>query len=75
MKNLYLRVGTTYYKKSLYPLINGETTEILVPWSAELIRQDHGKNVLSEIERFDGFICIPENRPEHFKKRVQDYYK
>lgn len=74
MKNLYLRVGTTYYKKSLYPLINGETTEILVPWSAELIRQDHGKNVLSEIERFDGFICIPENRPEHFKKRVQDYY-
>lgn len=74
MKHLYLRIGTTYFKKSLYPLINGETTEILVPWSAELIRQDHGKNVLSEIERYDGFICIPENRPEHFKKRVQDYY-
>jgi hypothetical protein len=74
MKNMYLRIGTTYFKKSLYPLPSGDFIEILVIWSAELIRQDHGKNVLSEIERFDGFICIPENRPEHFKKRVQDYY-
>lgn len=71
---MYLRIGTTYFKKSLYPLPSGDFIEILVIWSAELIRQDHGKNVLSEIERFDGFICIPENRPELFKKRVQDYY-
>ncbi|CAM3108961.1 primase-helicase family protein [Flavobacterium frigoris] len=74
MKNIYLRIGTSYFKKSLYPLSSGDFIEILVVWSAELIRQDHGKNVLSEIERFDGFICIPENRPEFFKKRVQDYY-
>ncbi|MFK7002041.1 primase-helicase family protein [Flavobacterium oreochromis] len=74
MKNLYLRVGTTYFKKSLYPSLNGDFIEILVVWSSELIRQDHGKNTLSEIDRYDGFICIPENRPEHFKKRVQDYY-
>lgn len=71
---MYLRIGTTYFKKSLYPLPSGDSIEILVIWSAELIRQDHGKNALSEIERFDGFICIPENRPEFFKKRVQDYY-
>ena len=74
MKNLYVRVGTTYFKKSLYPSLSGYFIEVLVVWSSELIRQDHGKNTLSEIERFDGFICIPENRPEHFKKRVQDYY-
>jgi uncharacterized protein YlaN (UPF0358 family) len=74
MKNKYIRVGTTYYKKSLYPSILGESTEILVVWSADLIRQDHGKSILSEIEQYDGFICIPENRPEQFKKRVQDYY-
>ena len=74
MKNLYLRVGTTYFKKSLYPNVNGDFIEILINWSPELIRQDHGKNTLSEVERYDGFICLPENRPEHFKKRVQDYY-
>jgi hypothetical protein len=74
MKNLYLRIGTSYFKKSLYPLSSGDFIEILVIWSAELIRQDHGKNTLSAIERFDGFICIPENRAEYFKKRIQDYY-
>lgn len=75
MKNvLYLRVGTTYYKKSMYPTFNGDFIEILIIWSAELIRQDEGKNTLSDVERYDGFICLPENRPEHFKKRVQDYY-
>jgi Family of unknown function (DUF5906) len=75
MKNLlYLRVGTTYYKKSMYPSFDGDFIEILIVWSSELIRIDHGKNTLSEVERYDGFICIPENRPEHFKKRVQDYY-
>jgi hypothetical protein len=74
MKNLYVRVGTTYYKRSLYPSLNGDSIEILVVWSSELIRQDHGKNILSELDCFDGFICIPENRPEHFRKRVQDYY-
>ncbi|MFH6956459.1 primase-helicase family protein [Flavobacterium aquidurense] len=74
MKEKYLRIGTSYFKKSLYPLSSGDFVEILVIWSPELIRQDHGKNVLSEIERYDGFICIPENRPEFFLKRIQDYY-
>lgn len=72
--NEYIRVGTTYYKKSLYPSLSGDSIEILVTWSPELIRQDHGKDTLSKIERYDGFICIPENRPEHFKKKIKDYY-
>jgi energy-coupling factor transporter ATP-binding protein EcfA2 len=74
MKDQYIRVGTTYYKKSLYPSVLGESTEILIPWSAETIRQDHGKNLLSDLEQYDGFICIPENRKEYFTKRVGAYY-
>ena len=74
MKNLYLRVGTSYYKRSLYPSLSRESIEILVQWSPELIRQDHGKNTLSEIEKYDGFICIPEHNPNLFKKRIGDYY-
>jgi hypothetical protein len=74
MKDKYIRVGTTYFKKSLFPTLSGDSIEILIPWSPELLRQDFGKNILSEIEIYDGFICIPENRPEFFKKRVQDYY-
>lgn len=74
MKGLYLRVGTSYYKRSLYPSLSKESIEILINWSAELIRQDHGKNTLSEIEKFDGFICAPEHNPKLFKKRIDDYY-
>ena len=74
MKNLYLRVGTSYFKKSLYPVSSCDHIEILVHWSPELIRQDHGKDILSDIERYDGFICIPENRPEFYMKKVKDYY-
>ena len=51
MKKLYLRVGTSYYKRSLYPSLSKESIEVLVQWSPELIRQDHGKNMLSEIEK------------------------
>ena len=68
MKNNYIRVGTTYFKKSLYPTLSGDRIEILLPWSPELIRQDHGKNALSEMETFDGFICFPENRLEFYLK-------
>ncbi|WP_433832558.1 primase-helicase family protein [Flavobacterium anhuiense] len=74
MKDQYVRVGTSYYKKSLYPTLFGDPIEILVQWSPELIRQDHGKNFLSNIEKYDGFVCIPEHRSNHYKKRVQDYY-
>jgi Family of unknown function (DUF5906) len=74
MKDLYFRVGTSYYKRSLFPSLSKESIEILINWSPELIRQDHGKDTLSKIEKFDGFICIPEHNPKLFKKRIDDYY-
>ena len=74
MKDLYFRVGTSYYKRSLFPSLSKESIEILINWSPELIRQDHGKTTLSEIEKFDGFICLPEHNPKLFKKRIEDYY-
>ena len=71
---MYLRIGTTYFKKSNFPTLTGDKIETLIPWSPELIRQDHGKDALSKIEKFDGFICYPENRPEHYLKMVEGYY-
>ncbi len=74
MKHLYIRVGTSYYKLSRFPSLSKESILILINWSSEVIRQDHGKNTLSDIEKFDGFICIPEHNPKLFKKRIEDYY-
>jgi hypothetical protein len=74
MKNLYLRIGTSYYKRSLLPSLSKDSIEVLINWSPELIRQDHGKNTLADIDKYDGFICVPEHNPKLFKKRVGDYY-
>lgn len=55
----YLRVGTSYHKLVQAPTIAGHFNEILVHWNIETIRQDHGKDYLSKVPKYDGFTCIP----------------
>jgi hypothetical protein len=55
----YVRIGTTYYKQAHKPLASGDLTPVLMPWSVECIRQDHGKSFLSSIPKFDGFCLVP----------------
>ncbi|MBJ7879626.1 primase-helicase family protein [Gelidibacter salicanalis] len=55
----YIRVGTVYYKLVYVPTIGGKFNETLVPWNMETIRQDHGRNFIGTIKRYDGFTCIP----------------
>jgi len=68
----YIRVGTSYYKKVHAPTIAGHFNEILVSWSIETIRQDHGKNYLSKISKYDGFTCIPNHI--NFKQEYKGFY-
>lgn len=66
----YIRVGTSYYKLVKVPTIAGHFNETLISWNIETIRQDHGKNFLSKIPKYDGFTCIPEHidfRPHYHK--------
>ena len=55
----YVRVGTTYYKIVKSPTISGHFNEQLVYWSEHTIKQDHGKDFLSKVPKYDGFTCIP----------------
>lgn len=57
----YVRVGTAYFKLVRVPSISGDFNEELVVWNIETIRQDHGKNYLSNVPKFDGFTCIPDH--------------
>jgi hypothetical protein len=68
----YLRIGTSYYKKVKAPTIAGHFNEILVSWSIETIRQDHGKSYLSKIPKHDGFTCIPNHID--FKQEYLGFY-
>ena len=54
----YIRVGTF--------------NEILVHWNMETIKQDHGKDHLSKIPKYDGFTCIPNHI--NFKQEYLGFY-
>jgi hypothetical protein len=68
----YLRVGTSYYKLVQAPTIAGHFNEILVHWNIETIRQDHGKDYLSKVPKYDGFTCIPSHLG--FKQEYKGFY-
>ena len=73
MKSIpYLRVGTSYYKLVQAPTIAGHFNEILVHWNIETIRQDHGKDYLSKVPKYDGFTCIPSHIG--FKQEYKGFY-
>lgn len=68
----YLRVGTSYYKLVQAPTIAGHFNEILVYWNIETIRQDHGKDYLSKVPKYDGFTCMPSHI--EFKQEHKGFY-
>ena len=73
MKKLtYIRVGTCYYKLVQLPTISGDFNEVLVPWSLETLRNDHGKAYVGKIRKYDGFTCIPSHLD--FKQEVFGFY-
>ncbi|GGK16408.1 hypothetical protein GCM10007962_08460 [Yeosuana aromativorans] len=68
----YIRVGTSYYKRVKAPTIAGHFNEILVHWNMETIKQDHGKDHLSKVPKYDGFTCIPNHID--FKQEYLGFY-
>lgn len=68
----YLRVGTTYYKIIERPQISGDKITSLVKWSRETIVQDHGKKIIYDIPKYDGFCCIPNHLK--YQKTIENFY-
>ncbi len=68
----YLRIGTIYYKVVQKPLASGDRVEILLPWSVECIKQDHGKAFLSGIPRYDGFCLVPAHLS--YQRKIENFY-
>jgi len=61
-ENRYIRVGIDYFKviekEDRYGIIRTE----LKKWSKEEIKLDHGLSLLKEINKYDDFVLIPDNR-------------
>ena len=59
MEDKYIRVATTLYKIVQKPLQSGDFIEMRIPWNYDTIKQDHSKDFLSNIAKYDGFCCVP----------------
>lgn len=57
----YIRVGTTLYKIVRRPLMSGDFIEERRVWNYETLRQDHSKDFISKIEKYDGFCSVPDH--------------
>ncbi len=57
----YKRVGTTYYKTINRPNLFGDKVKTLVTWNFDTIKQDHGRDYLSEVPKYDGFCFLPDH--------------
>jgi len=70
--HFYIRIGTTYYKLIERPQISGDKITSLVKWSRETIIQDHGKKIIYDIPKYDGFCCIPNHLK--YQKTIENFY-
>lgn len=58
----YIRVGTEYFKVFVKNNRYGIDQTILKAWDKTTITEDHGKILLSHINKFDDFTIIPNNK-------------
>lgn len=57
----YIRVGTTLYKIVRKPLQSGDFYEIRISWNYDTLKQDHNKEFITQIKKYDGFCCLPDH--------------
>lgn len=67
----YKRIGTDYYKEVLVPMTN-DKVKCLKKWQKQTIIDDLGKESLNQIQKYDGYCCIPSH--VNFKKEIDGFY-
>lgn len=60
-KEEFIQVGTTLYKIVEQPRLNGGYVRKRIAWNNETLRQDHGKDYLATVPKYDGFCTVPEH--------------
>ncbi|RLJ60772.1 hypothetical protein CLV86_2833 [Lacinutrix venerupis] len=68
----YIRIGTDYYRVVDRPLLSGDTINTLVKWTKGEIITDHGKDYISDIPKYNGFVTMPSNT--NFQKEIKGFY-
>ncbi len=68
----YIRVKTDYYKLVEEPSIDGTKKRVMLDWKKDTIKDDHGKEFLNKIPKYEDFV----NYPEHikYKQEIDGFY-
>ena len=51
----YVRIGTTLFRILNQPMMNGSFRKMRVEWKMSTFRQDHSKDEVAQIPKYDGF--------------------
>ena len=57
----YIRVGVNWFKISSLPDRYGISRETLLPWNILTLKQDHGKDCVFDLPKYDTFTMSPDN--------------
>lgn len=73
----YKRIGIDYYKITKEPVPTGRKNEVtyeevLTPWNKTAIVDDHGKEVIKHVERFEGFTNIASHTD--YRQQIGGYW-
>jgi hypothetical protein len=68
----YIRVGDSYYKYVEEPQLDGSTRKVLTERAKSSIKDDFGHSTYKDVEKYDGFVCIPEHI--NYRQTVNSFY-
>jgi len=68
----YLRIGTEYYKKVDKPCLDGSTHSEIIGWKKHTITDDHGKEVLKDIPKYEGYVVVPSH--QNYEQEIGGFY-
>ena len=68
----YVRIGTTLFRILNQPMMNGSFRKMRVEWKMSTFRQDHSKDEVAQIPKYDGFCTMPSHTDYH--QNVNNFY-
>lgn len=68
----YLRIGTTYFRSTEKPGIDGQASRTLIKWKLSTIKQDEKDLDVALIPKYIGFCTVPSHTD--YKRSINEYY-
>lgn len=70
--SVYMRIGTSLYKRVDQPTLDGCFVKKLVPWTYSAMKQDECGETIASIEKYDGFCSCPKHI--NYERKVGKFY-